>query len=132
MKYSKQRELILNCIKENPCHLTADAIYEMLKKENPNLSLGTVYRNLAQLVEHHMILKISIPGEPDRYDGNMDDHIHFLCLECNEVQDLFIDELSSIGQMVEAKADVKVDSFDLLLKGTCSRCKEKSDVKELN
>lgn len=67
MKYSKQREMIFNCIKENPMHLTADAIYEMLKKDNPNLSLGTVYRNLSQLAEHNMIQKVSIAGYPDRF-----------------------------------------------------------------
>ncbi len=52
MKFSKQRELILNTIVENHVHPTADFIYTHLKKDNPNLSLGTVYRNLAQLVEH--------------------------------------------------------------------------------
>ena len=51
MKFSKQRELILNVVKENSVHPTADFIYEYLKKDNPNLSLGTVYRNLSQLVE---------------------------------------------------------------------------------
>ena len=77
MKYSKQREMIFNCIKENPMHLTADAIYEMLKKDNPNLSLGTVYRNLSQLAEHNMIQKVSIAGYPDRFDGTLQDHFHF-------------------------------------------------------
>ncbi|HFL3267987.1 TPA: transcriptional repressor, partial [Clostridioides difficile] len=48
MKFSKQRELILNEILNNPVHPTADYLYENLKKDNPNLSLGTVYRNLAQ------------------------------------------------------------------------------------
>lgn len=124
MKYSKQRELILNCIKENPRHLTADSIYEIVKKDNPNLSLGTVYRNLAQLVEHDMILKISISGEPDRYDGNVDDHLHFLCIDCGKVQDLFLDELTAIRSLVEQKGDVKIESFDILLKGTCSECKK--------
>ena len=78
MKYSKQREMIYNCIKDNLMHLTADAIYEMLKKDNPNLSLGTVYRNLSRLADHDMIRKVSIPGYPDRFsDGTLEDHFHF-------------------------------------------------------
>jgi len=125
MKYSKQREMIFNCIKENPRHLTADGIYEMLKKENPNLSLGTVYRNLAQLVEHQMILKISIPGQPDRFDGNLDGHFHFLCMECGEVQDLFIEELSTIEKIVEQQANVEIETMEMSFKGFCSKCKNK-------
>ena len=101
MKYSKQREMIHNCVKDNPCHLTADAIYEMLKKDHPNLSLGTVYRNLSQLAEHDMIKKVSIPGYPDRFDGTLEDHFHFICLECGEVKDLFIPELYGIDSVVE-------------------------------
>ena len=123
MKYSKQREMILNCIKANSDHLTADAIYERLKKESPNLSLGTVYRNLALLTEHEMILKISMPGEPDRYDGLTSKHFHFFCLNCGKIQDLFIDELSSIESLVSKQADVYIETCDISFKGTCTTCK---------
>ena len=123
MKYSKQREMIFNCIKENPMHLTADAIYEMLKKDNPNLSLGTVYRNLSQLAEHNMIQKVSIAGYPDRFDGTLQHHFHFLCLECGDIQDIFIDELFDVAKVVENQENVQVQSFDMSFKGICSKCK---------
>ena len=61
MKFSRQRELILNEVKNNHLHPTADNIYTNLKKDNPGLSLGTVYRNLSQLTEHEFISKLSIP-----------------------------------------------------------------------
>ena len=125
MKYSKQREMIYNCVKEHPLHLTADAIYEMLKKDNPNLSLGTVYRNLSQLADHNMIRKVSIPGYPDRFDGTLDDHFHFLCLECGEVHDLFIEELQGIGSIVEKAAGVDVSKCEMKFKGGCPDCKVK-------
>lgn len=122
MKYSKQRELIYNCVKDHPFHLTADAIYELLKKDHPNLSLGTVYRNLSQLAEHNLIQKITIPGKPDRFDGTLDPHFHFLCLECHGVQDLFIDELNTIPTLVENQANVAVQTFEISFKGTCTKC----------
>jgi Fe2+ or Zn2+ uptake regulation protein len=123
MKYSKQREMIHNCVKDNPCHLTADAIYEMLKKDHPNLSLGTVYRNLSQLAEHDMIKKVSIPGYPDRFDGTLEDHFHFICLECGEVKDLFIPELYGIDSVVEQSTGVDVSKCEMTFKGICEKCK---------
>jgi len=123
MKYSKQREIIYNCVKNNPLHLTADSIYEMLKKDNTNLSLGTVYRNLSQLAEHNLIQKISIPGQPDRFDATLDSHFHFLCLKCHKVQDLFIDEVTTIKKLVEDQENVEVQKFEMFFKGICTTCK---------
>ena len=125
MKYSKQREMIYNCIMDHPMHLTADAIYEILKKDNPNLSLGTVYRNLSQLAEHDLIKKVSIPGYPDRFDGTLEDHFHFLCLECGDIQDLFIQPLYGIGSIVEEAVNVQVTKCEMTFKGICSNCQEK-------
>ena len=62
MKFSRQRELILNEVMNSHIHPTADVIYTNLKKENPGLSLGTVYRNLSQLTENWYISKLSIPN----------------------------------------------------------------------
>jgi len=122
MKYSKQRELIYHCVKENPLHLTADAIYERLRKDHPNLSLGTVYRNLSQLVEHHMIRKISTPGEPDRFDGTLENHYHFYCTECRKVEDLFIEELEGIEALIESRVKVDVQVVEMSFKGICNEC----------
>lgn len=122
MKYSKQREMILNFIKENPVHPTADTIYETLKKDNPNLSLGTVYRNLGQLVEHGLIQKVSMPGFPDRYDGTLDDHYHFLCIECGHVSDIFVESLGQINPMIERETGVKILNSEMSFKGICKDC----------
>lgn len=100
MKFSKQRELILNEILNNPVHPTADYLYENLKKDNPNLSLGTVYRNLAQLTEHGFIRKVSIPGYPDRFDGRIDNHYHIICEVCGEVYDLESEVLNNLQELI--------------------------------
>lgn len=68
-KYSRQRELIYKTVMENKVHPTAEFVYNYLKKDNPQLSLGTVYRNLQQLSDNGEINRLSIPNQPDRFDG---------------------------------------------------------------
>ena len=124
MKYSKQRELIYNCVKDESLHLTADAIYGKLRKDHPNLSLGTVYRNLSQLVEHNMIRKISTPGQPDRYDGLLENHFHFHCSNCEKVEDILISELHDVKNIVEAEKKLNIKNVEMSFNGLCSDCDE--------
>ena len=72
MNYSKQRELVLQAVLENPIHPTADGVYQQVRQQNPRISLGTVYRNLNFLAEMGMIRKISMPVGSDRFDGRLD------------------------------------------------------------
>lgn len=121
MKFSKQRELILNEVLNSHIHLTADNIYENLKKNNPNLSLGTVYRNLTQLEEHGLISKLSIPGDPVRFDRNIDDHNHFICESCGAIIDIDFDSVKYESKNGDS-ANMKVNSSYIILKGLCSKC----------
>ena len=79
MNYSKQRELVFQTVLQNPIHPTADAVYEQVRRENPKISLGTVYRNLNFLSEMGMLRKISMPVGSDRFDGRLDEHYHMAC-----------------------------------------------------
>ncbi|MCJ0074942.1 transcriptional repressor [Clostridioides difficile] len=128
MKFSKQRELILNEILNNPVHPTADYLYENLKKDNPNLSLGTVYRNLAQLTEHGFIRKVSIPGYPDRFDGRIDNQYHIICEVCGEVYDLESEVLNNLQELISDETDIKITSYNISFKGICNNCKRCSQV----
>lgn len=130
-RYSKQRELILNVLKERNDHPTAEMLYNDIIKIMPTIGIATVYRNLAILYESGQILKIETKqGESDRFDGNLMPHLHFQCLECNEIQDIFLDEcdnekldekLKEFANMINAK----VTSSKILLKGKCEKCKDK-------
>lgn len=120
MKYSKQRELIFNAIANNKIHPSADEIYNMLKKDNPNLSLATVYRNLNQLAENNDILKVQIPGQKDRYDIDVHEHYHFICNDCGAVYD--IDKTSLPAQIVGTIEGHNISSFDLTINGICRNC----------
>ena len=88
MKYSRQRESILNALNEKLDHPTAEMVYNCVKQEQPNISLGTVYRNLNQLVEQGTLRRIATPVSGDRFDIRVDPHAHLLCTCCGRVLDL--------------------------------------------
>lgn len=120
-KFSKQRELILKTVLSSNEHLTADNIYDRLKESNPNLSLGTVYRNLTQLEEHGYIKKINIPGDPVRFDGNTEEHHHFICEKCGKIFDIEDEKIEYVDKLSETKG-FKVNSMYLILRGVCDEC----------
>ena len=130
-RYSKQRELILNVLKERKDHPTAEMLYNDIIKIMPTIGIATVYRNLAALYESGQILKIETKqGESDRFDGNLMPHLHFQCLECNEIQDIFLDECDNekLNEKHKELANIinaKVTSSKILLKGKCEKCKNK-------
>ena len=120
-KFSKQRELILRTVLSSNEHLTADNIYERLKSNNPNLSLGTVDRNLTQLEEHGYIKKINIPGDPVRFDGNTDEHDHFICENCKTIIDINKGEIECVDDSLRKKG-LKINSTEIILRGICNNC----------
>ena len=116
VKHSKQREAILAELRSRKDHPTAEDLYLTLKAEMPNLSLGTVYRNLNMLASDGVILKISFEGA-DRYDGNKELHYHFQCLECGCVTDVDMPPFNDI-----AYAKGRIDTHELIFSGVCDKC----------
>ena len=112
IKRSKQRESIMSFLSGRTDHPTAEFIYSHLREEMPNLSLGTVYRNLALLAELGEIQKISTGVGPDHFDGNPKPHNHFYCTDCGSIIDLemeninYIDELAAKGFPGQLKGHV--------------------------
>lgn len=98
MKYSKQRELILKVLSENVVHPTADFVYEIIKKEMPNISLATVYRNLNQLAANGMIKKAEGLDGSVHFDCNTHPHYHFICNRCNKIYDIPYDIAPALGE----------------------------------
>ena len=123
MKFSKQRELILNEVMNSHLHPTADSIYTNLKKDNPGLSLGTVYRNLTQLTEHGFIAKLSIPNQSDRFDRNIKPHAHLICEKCHNIFDIESNSINKFVNSLSYKEDIEILNYDIILKGTCTKCK---------
>ena len=92
MRYSKQRELVMQTVQNLCDHPTAEEIYDAAVKECPGLSLGTVYRNLNSLVDAGRVRRVSIPGKADRFDHTLPWHSHLYCTVCGSVTDAEVDE----------------------------------------
>ena len=122
MKYSRQRESILNSLNEKLDHPTAEMVYNCVKKEQPNISLGTVYRNLNQLVEQGVLRRIATPVSGDRFDIRTDSHAHLLCTRCGKVLDLEDDLISELDRNVMRTTGFLVNDRQLLLSGICADC----------
>lgn len=85
---SKQRELILSIVRGSHTHPSAETIYTEARKNMPVISLGTVYRNLRLLTEMGLIREVHFDSGPNRFDGKLDAHEHFICNSCAKVVDL--------------------------------------------
>ena len=107
IRNSRQRTRILEVLKETGSHPTADWVYGRLKGEFPNLSLGTVYRNLNILVEQGLIKKIDFGSTFDRYDAKTDPHYHFICENCNAIIDLNIPVDEKLNDKIKEQTGYK-------------------------
>ena len=127
-RYSKQRELIYQCLMETHEHPTAEMLYNWLKPENPSLSLGTVYRNLNLLTDIGEAIKISTPDGGDRFDGRTAPHNHFLCKKCGRLLDLELDmkSIEEVNRLAAENFDGMIESSSTLFYGECSDCIKKS------
>jgi len=124
MKYSKQREALLTLLRSTRSHPSADWLYENLRKDFPNISLGTVYRNLALLTENGDIIKIPTYSSKEHFDGFTHTHHHFVCRNCDAILDLDIDGMESTKRKAEEKLNAEVDDYSLVFYGICENCKK--------
>ncbi|MFA5513995.1 MAG: transcriptional repressor [Sphaerochaetaceae bacterium] len=123
MRYSRQRELIFETLKNFETHPTAEQLYIQVKQEMPQISLGTVYRNLNILVEKGKIRKVdSLESSSVRYDARSDEHSHLVCTKCGTVKDLDLSYFYSVDKLLKEKFDFTVTEHNIVLKGLCSDC----------
>ena len=125
MRYSKQRELILNTVLHNRIHPTAENVYKLLKNDYPELSLGTVYRNLNFRAENNRLQKINVPDGSARFDGTLARHQHLICRKCGKVTDISVDELLAIQSNILKNTGFEIDIDTLAFEGICKECAEK-------
>jgi len=120
-RVTKQKKLVLELLHSTDCHPTADWIYTQARQELPDISLGTVYRNLQVLLEEGEIQELNYGKSQSRYDGNPMPHYHFVCLECGQVLD-FQDNTVSVDNSVLSAAPGQVDFYRLECYGVCKHC----------
>lgn len=130
MKYSRQRELIYKTVMENPIHPSADTVYAMVRKELPNISLGTVYRNLNLLSEQGTLRKISMPNVSDHFDGRVEEHFHALCERCGRVYDVEAPEIQELAGRLGSSGGFQVTGCHMYFTGVCGECAGENDAKD--
>ena len=124
-KHFRKRDAILNCLKSTTCHPGADWIYTRLKPEIPDLSLGTVYRNLAYFKENGQIVSLGTVNGVERFDYNTTPHVHFVCDSCSKVLDLQkLDVPTALCQSAARETGAQVESCWLTFHGECAACKK--------
>ena len=118
-RYSRKREAILNAIQSTDCHPSAEWVYQTLKPTHPDLSLGTVYRNLVLFQQQGLIQSIGVVKGQERFDGRTHPHAHFICEKCGRVDDVdaVLPETLVTGEMPG-----EVRSWALTFYGICRCC----------
>lgn len=122
-KRSKKRDAILFCIRGTRRHPSAEWIYEQLKPEIPDLSRGTVYRNLRLFLEEGVVASVGVVGGLERFDGDISPHAHFVCQRCGAVTDLpGLAPLESMAGQAEALTGGRIEGCTVMLSGLCRSC----------
>lgn len=121
-----QKDLVLKAVQQMKRHVTADAVYEFIKKDYPTIGKGTVYRNLGILVEEGAIRKVDIPGGADRFDFTLKNHYHVSCVVCGEVFDVDMDELPDLKEQIHDTHGIQFLDYDILFRGICPICRRQA------
>ncbi len=124
---TNQRHVILEVIKESRSHPTANEIYETVRKRLPNISLGTIYRNIEILYENGLIEKIGPITNQMRYDGITENHYHIRCIRCGKIVDAPMRAMNGLDDYVQRRTDYTILGHRLEYVGICPDCKKKED-----
>ena len=121
MRNTKQRDCIFDIVNSSYNHLNAYQVYDIAKEVIPNISLGTVYRNLASLENEGAIQVIMVDGVK-HYDKIIP-HYHFVCKKCLKIIDIF--DLD-IPKLKKHNGNL-VDDYEIVLKGICENCQKEDN-----
>jgi Fur family peroxide stress response transcriptional regulator len=122
-KHFKKREAILNCLRSTTTHPTAEWVHAQLKAEYPDISLGTVYRNLALFKEQGLVISVGTVNGVERFDPDTEPHVHFICHTCGAVAHLErLETPETLSAKAEAAIGCKVGQCQLYFTGQCRTC----------
>lgn len=120
-----QKDLVLKTVQGLKRHLTAEEVYEFIKKDHPTIGKGTVYRNLGILAEEGAIRKVEVPDGPDRFDFTLKNHYHVECIRCGEVFDVDMAEVTDLNERIHDTHGMQFLNYDIFFKGICPVCRAK-------
>ncbi|ADD67952.1 ferric uptake regulator, Fur family [Denitrovibrio acetiphilus DSM 12809] len=102
-------------------HIEIESLYESLKKQIPSLSIATIYKNMHSLAEKEIITEVNVSGKKTMYELNIDPHIHLVCSECGNIEDIPFDTIKLVSNIKEL-SDRKISECKLTTVGICSKC----------
>lgn len=105
-------------------HLNIDMLYQEVKETYPNVSLATVYKNIALMTETGLLEEVKIAERKNVYELKKAPHLHLHCTACGKIEDFEMD-LADITALVEKVSDYEVETTDLVFGGICPECKKK-------
>jgi len=122
-RLTQQRKVVLEELKKTTAHPTADELYEAVRRRLPNISLGTVYRNLEILSACGEIQKLDLGEGKKRFDARMDPHYHLRCTQCGRVFDIpYIPLDKEIENRLQGVNNFKVTGIQIHFDGICEEC----------
>ena len=122
-KHFWKRDAIFYCLRHTDTHPSAETVHQMLQEEYPDISLATVYRNLALFKRQGLIQSLGTVGGVERFDANTAPHVHFICENCDAVSDLHeIHFPQSLAEDVSNCYGNEMHGCQLTINGLCSDC----------
>lgn len=122
IKNSRQRQVIKEFLMTRKDHPTADVVYMNVRKQFPNISLGTVYRNLTLLSDLGEISRLRVGDGVDHFDADTSRHYHFICSKCGQVTDLKMDNIDSIVDIAGMNFNGEIQGYVTYFYGICGEC----------
>jgi Fe2+ or Zn2+ uptake regulation protein len=125
---TRQRALILEFLRASEDHPTAAQTHAALLTQLPNLSLGTVYRNLEVLVSEGVVEEVPAAGSASRFDGNPKPHHHFICESCGAIDDLHLQVPPALHRKLRRARGLKAARVKIDFFGLCEACESHSSA----
>lgn len=127
---SRQQSLVMDAMKTECDHPTAEQVWAAVREECPNMSLGTVYRILNKFSQNGILRKIDVPNGRDRFDITVSNHYHLCCETCGKFTDTDIVYDDSINRRMKDKYGETVREHDIVFYWLCPECADKNNDNE--
>ena len=122
---SKQRDQIMEVLRGTRSHPTAKWVFDKVRRQFPNLSMGTVYRNLAMLVKQGLVSRLDFGSNQDRYEAAILPHHHFVYENCGRVTDIELPIDHALTKKLRAATGLATTRLEIRVYGVCEKCSQK-------
>lgn len=127
LRMTNQREIILDELRKSGQHMSADELYERVRRTIPRISLATVYRNLEILANLGIVAKLEMSGRQKRFDYDVKKHDHIFCIECQRVDNIDLKRKEMPMALTGLERGYSISGYRLEFAGICPDCKKKHD-----